>query len=70
MRVFVSSSMDELASERKAIKEALDELKIEAWLFEVGAGARAGTQIVMKRRTRSMPGARLPRKRTPSNAEG
>ncbi len=43
MRVFVSSSMDELASERKAIKEALDELKIEAWLFEVGAGARPET---------------------------
>ena len=41
LRVFVSSRMLELAPERAAIKAALDELNIDAWLFEEDAGARA-----------------------------
>src|SRR5262245_32326971 len=40
LRVFVSSSMEELAPERLAVKAALDELKIDAWVFERDAGAR------------------------------
>lgn len=43
LRVFVSSRMQELAPERAAIKAALDELKIDGWLFEDDAGARAQT---------------------------
>lgn len=34
--------MGELARERAAIKSALDELQIDAWVFERDAGARAG----------------------------
>lgn len=40
LRVFVSSKMQELAPEREAIKVALDELKVDAWVFEQDAGAR------------------------------
>jgi eukaryotic-like serine/threonine-protein kinase len=40
LRVFVSSKMQELAPERQAIKAALDELKVDAWVFEQDAGAR------------------------------
>jgi hypothetical protein len=40
LRVFVSSSMDELAEERAAVRKALGQLKIDAWVFEVDAGAR------------------------------
>jgi hypothetical protein len=40
IRAFVSSSMEELEPERLAVKQALDELKIDAWLFERDAGAR------------------------------
>lgn len=41
LRVFVSSRMSELAPERKLLKEALDELKVDAWVFEEDAGARS-----------------------------
>ena len=40
LRVFVSSKMQELAPERQAIKAALEDLKVEAWVFEQDAGAR------------------------------
>jgi hypothetical protein len=39
LRVFVSSKMQELALERQALKVALDELKVDAWVFEQDAGA-------------------------------
>ena len=40
LRVIVSSKMQELAPERKALKAALDDLKVDAWVFEEDAGAR------------------------------
>src|SRR5262245_28090453 len=40
LRVFVSSKMQELAPDRKALKAALDALKVDAWVFEEDAGAR------------------------------
>ena len=40
LRVFVSSKMQELAPERQALKKALDDLKVDAWVFEQDAGAR------------------------------
>ncbi|MGZ8230985.1 MAG: DUF4062 domain-containing protein, partial [Burkholderiales bacterium] len=43
LRVFVSSSMQELAPERAAIRSALSELHMEGWVFEEDAGARAQT---------------------------
>jgi len=43
LRVFVSSRMQELAPERAVIKAALNELNIDAWVFEDDAGARAQT---------------------------
>ena len=33
LRVFVSSRMEELREERKAVRAALDALKVEAWVF-------------------------------------
>lgn len=38
--VFVSSAMQELKDERQVIKAVLDELKINAWVYESDAGAR------------------------------
>src|SRR5262245_53430560 len=38
--VFVSSAMQELKAERQIIKAALEELKIDAWVYESDAGAR------------------------------
>ncbi len=43
LRVFVSSRMQELAPEREAIKAALKDLQVEAWVFERDAGARPQT---------------------------
>jgi Domain of unknown function (DUF4062) len=40
LRVFVSSKMQELAAERRAVKAALEALKVDAWIFEEDAGAR------------------------------
>ena len=40
LRVFVSSAMLELETERQYIKEALSDLKIDAWVYESDAGAR------------------------------
>jgi len=40
LRVFVSSKMQELAPERQAVKAALGELIVDAWVFEHDAGAR------------------------------
>jgi hypothetical protein len=40
LRVFVSSRIQELAPERQAIRLALEELKVDAWVFEQDAGAR------------------------------
>src|SRR5262247_3432496 len=40
LRVFVSSKMQELATERQAVRAALDALKVDAWVFEQDAGAR------------------------------
>ena len=40
LRIFISSSMQELASERITIKTALSQLNLEAWIFETDAGAR------------------------------
>ena len=38
--VFVSSAMQELKAERQIIKLVLEELKIDAWVYESDAGAR------------------------------
>ena len=35
LRVFVSSRMIEMREERKAVRVALDELKVDAWVFEL-----------------------------------
>jgi hypothetical protein len=43
LRVFVSSKMQELAEERQAIKAALDDMRIESFVFEADAGARPRT---------------------------
>jgi len=43
LQVFISSKMEELAPERAAIKSALAELNVDAWVFETDAGARPGT---------------------------
>lgn len=40
LRVFVSSKMEELSEERRAVKAALDVLRIEGWIFEEDGGAR------------------------------
>ena len=40
LRAFVSSRMGELSAERAAIKSALDQLLVDAWVFEADAGAR------------------------------
>jgi len=40
---FVSSRMQELASERQAVKSELDKLHVDAWVFEADAGARSQT---------------------------
>ena len=40
LRIFISSSMQELAPERIAIKTALSQLNLEGWIFEMDAGAR------------------------------
>ena len=45
LRVFVSSSMQELGPERRAVKAALDALKIDAWVFEEDAGDRNPDQV-------------------------
>ena len=39
LRIFISSSMQELAPERIAIKTALSQLNLEGWIFEMDAGA-------------------------------
>ncbi len=39
LRVFVSSRMAELRPERDRVRAALDELKVDAWVFERDAGA-------------------------------
>jgi hypothetical protein len=43
LRVFVSSKMEELGPERQAIKTALNNLKVDGWMFEEDAGARPQT---------------------------
>jgi tetratricopeptide (TPR) repeat protein len=43
LQVFVSSKMQELAAERQAVRRALDDMKVDAFVFEADAGARAGT---------------------------
>ncbi len=43
LRVFVSSRMQELAPERQAVEAALDDLGVDAWLYEEDAGARPET---------------------------
>ncbi len=40
-RVFVSSRMEELKTERARIREVLAQISIEAWVYEVSAGAQA-----------------------------
>ncbi len=39
LRVFVSSRMAELRPGRDRVRAALDELKVDAWVFERDAGA-------------------------------
>ena len=41
LRAFISSRMQELAPERVAIKAALSELHVDAWVFEDDAGSRS-----------------------------
>jgi hypothetical protein len=40
LQVFISSRMEELAPERHIVKIALDDLEVNAWIFEKDAGAR------------------------------
>jgi len=40
LRAFVSSRMEELSAERKIVKDALDELRVLAWVYEDDAGAQ------------------------------
>ena len=40
LQIFISSSMEELEPERAAVKLALTELELDAWVFEQDAGAR------------------------------
>ena len=40
LRIFISSRMQELAPERVAIRDALDQLNLDGWIFEMDAGAR------------------------------
>ena len=39
-RAFVSSRMEELRAERKTVKDALDEMRLLAWVYEDDAGAQ------------------------------
>ena len=43
LRAFISSKMQELATERQVIKEALGELRVDTFVFEADAGARPET---------------------------
>ncbi len=43
LRVFVSSKMQELQPEREIVAKVLEDLNLEAWIFERDAGARAQT---------------------------
>jgi len=40
VHAFVSSRMQELTAERRVVKRALDQLEVQAWVFEEDAGAR------------------------------
>lgn len=40
LRAFVSSRMEELRAERKTVKDALDEMRVLAWVYEDDAGAQ------------------------------
>src|SRR3984893_12071478 len=40
LRIFISSSMEELAPERIAIRTTLSQLNLDGWIFEMDAGAR------------------------------
>src|SRR5262245_25654815 len=57
LRVFISSRMQELAAERAAIKAALDDLRIDAWVYESDAGARS--QSIRKTYVEELSGADL-----------
>jgi len=41
LQVFISSKMQELAQERQSIRDALNELEVDAWVFEANAGSRS-----------------------------
>src|SRR5262245_48726052 len=43
IRVFVSSKLQELADERRAVKSVLEEMFADTYLFEMDAGARPQT---------------------------
>ena len=43
VHAFVSSRMQELTAERRVVKRALDQLGVQAWVFEEDAGARPTT---------------------------
>lgn len=43
LQAFISSRMTELAPERDLVKKSLDELEVDAWVFEDAAGARPKT---------------------------
>jgi predicted enzyme related to lactoylglutathione lyase len=40
IQVFISSKMEELSEERRIIERALDEMVVDAWVFETTAGAK------------------------------
>ncbi len=40
LKLFISSKMQELAQERRAVQEALKEFELYGWLWETDAGAR------------------------------
>ena len=40
LRAFVSSRMEELSLERRTVKDALDEMRVLAWVYEDDAGAQ------------------------------
>ncbi len=45
LRVFISSRMQELAAERAAVERALEEIGVDAFVFEGDAGARPGSAV-------------------------
>ncbi len=69
LRVFVSSRMIEMRPERDRVRAALDELKVDAWVFERDAGAdnrkltpasKSATRLTRLRLSKATPMGKIP----------